>query len=59
MRQDPEQVDRLAEAGRVVLAIVGAGLVGVGGFLHYAPLGFAAAGAMLFSVALIGALRSR
>lgn len=44
---------------RMAIAIVGAGLAGIGAGLHYLPLGFIAGGAMLFAIALIGALRAK
>lgn len=49
----------MAEAGRALLTVIGAALVGTGGYLHYPPLGFGLAGGMLFAIALIGTLRSR
>lgn len=51
--------DNAADLARLAIAVVGAGLVGVGGYLHYPPIGFVAAGAMLFTIAVLGALRSR
>lgn len=51
--------DSVADLARLALAVAGAALVGVGGYLHYPPLGFAASGAMLFAIAVLGALRSR
>ncbi len=43
---------------RLGLAVAGTGLIGFGAWLHYPPLGFAAAGALLFAIALIGTLRA-
>jgi hypothetical protein len=48
-----------AETIRLALACIGAGLVGYGGWLHYAPLGYAVAGALLFTVAVVGTLRAK
>ena len=48
-----------AEQIRLCLAVAGAALIGYGAWLHYPPLGFAAAGALLFAVSLIGTLRAR
>lgn len=42
---------------RDVLGLVGAGLVGAGGWMHYPPLGLAAGGAMLFGLAVMATLR--
>ncbi|MCW2243588.1 hypothetical protein [Azospirillum canadense] len=47
------------EAARLVLAVVGVGLIGYGAWLHYPPAGFIAGGALVFAMALIGALRAR
>lgn len=55
----PAQNDPAADLARLAMAGAGSALVGIGGYLHYPPLGFAAAGAMLFSIALVGALRTR
>lgn len=49
----------ILDAVRLCLAAIGALLIGYGGWLHYPPLGFAAAGVLLFAVALIGGLRGR
>lgn len=56
---DASRSDRLADGLRAALGVVGATLVGVGGWMHYPPLGPALAGAMLFAIALIGGLRAR
>ncbi|GLK86676.1 hypothetical protein [Ancylobacter defluvii] len=47
------------DAVRLGLAAVGTALIGYGAWLHYPPLGFVAAGILIYAVALIGALRSR
>lgn len=43
---------------RLALAVIGAGLLGYGAWLHYAPLGFAVGGAVLLGVSVIGSLRA-
>jgi len=48
-----------ADLARLGVAVSGAALVGVGGWLHYPPLGLVAAGAMIFAVAILGTLRAR
>ncbi|MDF2621761.1 MAG: hypothetical protein K0S00_4420 [Xanthobacteraceae bacterium] len=52
-------LDIALDATRLALAAAGAILVGIGGWLHYPPLGFAAGGAMLYAVAVIGALKAK
>jgi hypothetical protein len=47
-----------ADLIRLALALVGACAVGVGAWMHYPPLGPVAFGALLFSVALVGAIRA-
>ncbi|MFP5513339.1 hypothetical protein TSH7_01300 [Azospirillum sp. TSH7] len=47
------------DAARLVLAVVGAGLIGYGAWLHYPPAGFVSSGALVFAVAVIGAMRAR
>lgn len=47
----------MIDAARLGLAVCGASLVGYGAWLHYPPLGFVAGGAILFAIAVIGALR--
>ncbi|MBE1208119.1 hypothetical protein [Aminobacter carboxidus] len=49
----------VADIARLVVALVGSALVGVGGWLHYPPLGFAASGLMLFTIAVLGTVRAR
>lgn len=49
----------IPDLARLIIASVGVALVGYGAWLHYAPLGFVLAGAMLFGVAVVGALRVR
>lgn len=49
----------MIDVARLALGFGGAALIGYGGWLHYPPLGFAVAGALLFGVSLIGALRAR
>lgn len=44
---------------RLAMALVGASLVGYGGWLHYEPLGFATGGSLLFIVAFVGGLRAK
>jgi len=59
MAERPEPADVVADGVRLVVALLGAALVGYGGYLHYPPAGFISAGAMLFGVAILGQLRSR
>lgn len=51
--------DIALDAARLTLAAAGAILVGIGGWLHYPPLGFAAGGAMLYAIAVIGTLKAK
>ena len=44
---------------QLLAGLGGIGLVGFGAWLHYPPLGFVAGGAMLFVVAMVGALRAK
>lgn len=57
--QNPSASADAMDAARLVLAILGSGLIGYGAWLHYPPAGFVAAGTLLFGVALLGALRAR
>lgn len=58
-KDDASRPDRAADAARAAIGVAGAALVGVGGWMHYPPLGPALAGAMMFAIALIGGLRAR
>jgi hypothetical protein len=47
-----------ADLFRLVFALVGAVSVGAGAWMHYPPLGPVAFGTLLFSVAVVGAIRA-
>lgn len=51
--------DAAMDRARLLLAIAGTALIGYGAWLHYPPAGFIAAGALLVSVSVAGALRAR
>lgn len=44
---------------QLVAGLGGIALVGYGAWLHYPPLGFSLGGALLFLIAVIGALRAK
>lgn len=44
---------------QLVAGVGGIALVSYGAWLHYRPLGFAVGGALLFVVAVLGALRAK
>lgn len=44
---------------RALAGLGGVALVGYGAWLHYEPLGFLAAGVLLFGMAVAGTLRAR
>lgn len=58
---DPKPSRRidLADTARGILVLCGIALVGYGAWLHYPPLGFAAAGGLLVGMGLLAALRAR
>lgn len=58
MNKSPWHID-LADTARGLLTLSGIGLVGYGAWLHYPPLGFVSAGALLAGMGVLGALRSR
>ncbi|MCL8382069.1 hypothetical protein [Xanthobacter aminoxidans] len=47
------------DVARLGVAVLGTSLIGYGAWLHYPPAGFVAAGALLYAIAMIGALRTR
>jgi hypothetical protein len=49
----------LVDTLRALATLGGIALVGYGAWLHYPPLGFAAAGIMLAAVGVAAALRAR
>lgn len=49
----------LTDTARGFLVLSGVGLVGYGAWLHYPPLGYAAAGVLLFAIGLLAVLRAR
>ena len=52
-------MDKVIDSLRLVLASAGIALIGYGGWLHYAPLGFVAAGTLILLLSIAGAMRSR
>ena len=44
---------------RLTLAVVGTGLIGVGGYLYSPPIGFAAAGGLMYITALLSTVMAR
>ncbi|CAO3445762.1 Phage protein [Azospirillum argentinense] len=51
--------DDAMDRARLFLALGGVALIGYGAWLHYPPAGFITAGALLFGVAVVGAVRAR
>lgn len=59
MAQRDDRPGDILDAIRLALAVAGAGLVGLGAWMHYPPLGFITAGALLVAIAVVGAVRAR
>jgi hypothetical protein len=49
---------KVIDSLRLVLASAGIALIGYGAWLHYPPLGFAAAGALTLVLSIAGAMRT-
>ena len=49
---------KVVDSLRLVLATAGIGLIGYGAWLHYPPLGFAAAGMLILVLSIAGAMRT-
>ena len=49
---------KVIDSLRLVLASVGIALIGYGGWLHYPPLGFVAAGTLILVLSIAGAMRT-
>jgi hypothetical protein len=47
-----------ADLVRLIIGVIGAASVGIGAWMHYAPLGPIAFGSLLSCVAIIGAIRA-
>jgi hypothetical protein len=54
----PRRFD-IIDGARGLITLGGIGLVGYGAWLHYPPLGFVAAGALLAAVGIVATLRVR
>lgn len=54
----PRRID-VVDSARALATLGGIGLVGYGAWLHYPPLGFIAAGALLVAFGAVAALRAR